>query len=78
MSISHKFLQSAVKQIPSKKPLAREALDVAGFPFAAGGVLQLDAIVALGGAASADVDDLAGGNGCDLPRDGRMKFDSDD
>ena len=38
MSISDKFLQSAVKQVPSKKPLAREALDMAVLPVTAGGV----------------------------------------
>jgi len=70
MSISHKFFQSAVKQVPSKKPLAREALDMAFLPVTAGGVSQFDAIVALGGAACAGVDDFAAGDGRDLPRDG--------
>jgi cell division protease FtsH len=41
------------------------------------GILQLDAVVALGGAAGAGVDDLARGNGCDLPRDRRVQFDLD-
>src|SRR3989339_24207 len=40
-----------------------EFCDIPGLPLAAGGILQLDAVVALGGAACASVDDLAGGKG---------------
>ena len=64
------FGQGTVQQVPREQPPAWETGDASALPLAASGILQLDAVVALGGAAGAGVDDLARGDGCDLPGDG--------